>query len=332
VLELRAHRPLLRVPRLRALCQRSGGALPHLRSNHQRPCKDFPVNINFDCDQTADRLVSLGYQPTETYREFSGDGSTRRDWAVQTMRPMRLPNGEAPDFTPPQNCAVLTFGYTSELWPERFSKVASKFADALVSLLATPDGPLVRRTARNVGILYRLEGVVAPRLDDLSVNHSSELYPHGLMARDLNAVLVLCAGSPEVPVADTSEWLGGRSPLTVARTSLPEIDPHAASVALAALVDKFVAAGDMEVNGRYVEPARTTTQHSELSIDVDPVDWDPMDPKRKSPGLAERVRELRSKLMGGTPSRRIDNDELRGRLDAQREAARGPGIYAPWLD
>jgi hypothetical protein len=330
---MRSNRQVLRLSHLRALLKspRRSISTPHV--DHSAPHKDFPVNINFDSDPTADRLVSLGYQPTETYREFASDGSTRRAWAVETMRPMRLPNGDAPDFTPPQNCAVLTYTYTSDHWPERFSKVASKFADALIKLMASSNGPLVRRTQRSLQLVYRLEEIVCPRLDDVTLSYSSELYPHGLMARDQNAVLVLCAGCPEVPVDGTSEWLAGRSPLTVARTSLPELDPHAASTALAALVDKFVAAGDMEVNGRYREPARITgPPHSELSIDVDPADWDPMDPKRKSPGLAERVRELRCKLMGGTPSRRIDNDELRAKLEQQREATRGLGFYAPWLD
>jgi hypothetical protein len=286
--------------------------------------------MNIIDDRNAEQLNAMGYQTTCVAESFSSGGRITRDYDVQSTRPMRMPNG-GEDFTPPANLAVISYRYTSDHWPEKFSKAATRFADALVRLLAKPDGPLVRRTARSVEFLYRLEGVVCPRLDDVTLSYSSELYAHGLTARDCNATLVLCVGCPDIPVSDESEWLAGRSPLTVARTSLPELDANAASIAVAGLVDRFAAAGDMEVNGRYLEPARTTTQHGELSLDVDPASWDPADPRRKSPGLAERVRQLREKIMG-VPSRRIDDDQLRAKLEQQREATRGPGFYAPWLD
>jgi hypothetical protein len=203
----------------------------------------------------------------------------------------------------------------------------------LVKSFTAADGPLVRRTARSVEIIYRLEATIAPRLDDLSISYSSELYAHGLIASDCNSTLVLRAGTPDIPVSIDSEWLGARSPLTVARATLPEFDADAASIALADLVERFAAAGDLKVCGRYLDPptASTDPQYGEIAIGTDPGSWDPADPRRKTPGFAARVRKLREDLMGGTPSRRIDDDALQEKLELRR-AACSPGTYAPWLD
>jgi hypothetical protein len=291
------------------------------------------VTIKFDSDPVADQLVSQGYEPFETSLEFSSDHSTRREWAVQTMRPLRVPNGMATDFTPPQNCVVLTFEYASEHWPERYSKIAGRFADALVKLLTASAGPLVRRTQRSLQFVYRLEDVVVQRLEDPSLSYASELYPAGLIARDLNATLVLCVGCPQLPVGNEAEWLAGRSPLNTPRAALPEFDATAASIALVGLVERFAA--DLTPCGRYLEPARVSAaserDNLENHIGTDPSEWDPTDPRRKSPGLIDRVRALREKFMG-KPSQRIDNDELHEALERRRVAARGPGMEMPWLD
>jgi hypothetical protein len=281
-------------------------------------------------DRNLTQLSGMGYQAAIAAESFDEGGRITRDYDVQSMRPLRTPNGMADEFTPPQNLVVLTFEYTSEHWPEKFSKVAGKFADALVKLLTTSSGPLVRRTERSLQFVYRLEDVVCPRLDDPSVNHSRELYPHGLAARDANAVLVLCVGCPRIPVGTETEWLAGRSPLNTPRASLPEFDAEATSIALVGLVERFAA--DLEPCGLYKEPARVSDgpQSGDHAIGTDPRDWDPTDPRRKSPGLADRVRALREKIMG-VPSHRIDNDALQEKLEQQR-AARIPGASMPWLD
>lgn len=207
-------------------------------------------------DRNRDQLDAMGYQTTLAEESFDDCGRIVRDYDVCSLRPLRVPNGSAPDFTAAANLAVVTFTYASENWPDKFSKVAGRFTEALVKLLATANGPLVRRTVRSVEFIYRLENVTSPRLDDVSVSYSSELYSHGLMARDARATLVLCAGSPDIHVGDNAEWLAGRSPLTVARTVLPEFDASAVSIDVAALVDRFAAAGDLRICTPYLEPAR----------------------------------------------------------------------------
>jgi hypothetical protein len=282
--------------------------------------------------RNLDQLTAMGYQAAIAAESFDEGGRITRDYDLQSMRPLRMPVGMADEFTPPQNCLVLTFEYTSEHWPERFSKAAARFADALVKLLTMSAGPLVRRTQRSLQFVYRLEDVVVPRLENPSVSYASELYPRGLMARDANAVLVLCVGCPRIPVDNEGEWLNGRSPLTTPRSALPEFDADSMSIAVVGLVERFAA--DLEPCDRYKEPARVSTasecDNLESHISTDPGQWDPMDPRRKSPGLIARVRALREKVMG-VPSHRIDNDELQEKLERQR-AARVPGSFMPWLD
>jgi len=281
-----------------------------------------------DHDPIATRLIEHGYDPVATSSEFSSDGSIRREWAAQAFGPIRIPNG-SDDYTPPQFLAVVSLQPESP-HEEKFSKVAGKLADALVKLLATPGGPLVRRTPKSLQFVYRLEGIVPPRLDDASTLYVQQLFQYGLAARDSRETLVLIAGTPEIPVGDDATWLGDRSPLTVARTALAELDEIAASIAIAELVDRFVAAGDIRICGRYLEPARPLNDEPAYlgpSLDVDPRDWDPADPRRKSSGLIAKVRELRSLLMGGAKSESIDNDQLRAKLQEQRTTGQQHRFY-----
>jgi len=288
-----------------------------------------------DLDAVASQLHAMGYQPTCVETSFDAAGRITRNYEVQSMRPMRIPNGSS-GWTPPLNLAVLSFAYPSEHWPERFSRIAGKFADALMKAFTLPGGPLIRRTARSVEIIWRLESSIAPRLYDMSASFSCELYPHGVMTRDRDATLVLCSGCPEIPAGGDAIWDNDRSPLNTPRNDLPEWNGDAVSAALVALVDRWTATGDLKVCDRYLEPSRTSAsgpQGSEPSLSVDPASWDPADPRRKAPGLAARVRKLREDLMGGsTPSRRIDNDQLFEKIQEQRAATRGIGRECPWLD
>jgi hypothetical protein len=277
-------------------------------------------------DRNLDQLNAMGYQSIIASESFDDGGHITREYDLQAMRPLRTPNGMADEFTPPQNLVVLTFEYTSEHWPERFSRVAGKFADALVKLLTTSAGPLVRRTQRSLQFVYRLEDVVVPRLDDPSVSYASELYPGGLMAKDANAVLVLCVGCPRIPVDNETEWLHSRSPLTVARASLLEFDAEATSIALVGLVERFAA--DLEPCGRYLEPARVSDGPAARENLTHPKDRDPFDPIRFIPGAIQKLFARRREL--GVDG--LSDDELHAKLAAQREAARGPGQYMPWLE
>ncbi len=70
-------------------------------------------------DRNAAQLTDMGYQTMLAGSSFDSGGSVTRDYDVQSMRPMRLPNG-GEDFTPPANLAVLTIAYASDSWPETF--------------------------------------------------------------------------------------------------------------------------------------------------------------------------------------------------------------------
>ena len=222
---------------------------------------------------TASKLAANGYEPVPS-TVHHGHGSTGHTWAVLGFHPLlKLKDGKRVriDYAPELNVASITLEYASwRGWPESFSPVAARLADALADAL-TPTvepkrgllrrreepkpRPLIRRTPTSLQLVYRIDGVAA-ELRDLTLHHRPLLYPHGLAASDASAVLTLSAGLPSVPVDDGAAWADARSPLTVARNTLPTWNGEAASAAVAGLVDQWVAAGDLRICDRYAEPPK----------------------------------------------------------------------------
>jgi hypothetical protein len=288
------------------------------------------MNIH-DPDPIATRLEANGYQPFLISSEVSSDsGSIRREFAVQGFRPILDTDGAMRDWVQAANLSTVTLTY-SDATMDKFSKIAGRFADAIIEILA-PTGALVRRTPTELQITFRDDSRLWARLD--ATEHPyGQLFEHGLRARDAKSryepSLQLVASNPDLPIsADDPSW-GNRSPLNTPRAELPEWDGPAVSAALERLVDDWARRGDLKVCERYLEPARPSNDEPAYlgpSIDVDPSDWDPASPARKTPGLADRVRALREKLMG-SPSKLIDNDQLRARLEEQRPAPRASGTH-----
>ncbi len=275
-------------------------------------------------DLYADQLNANGYQITLSSVDIS-TSSVERIHDVQAMRPHRDPVPGAVDFTDPANLAVVTFTYASWAYPDEFSDDAARFADALVRQFPTRTGALIRRTARAVTLVWSLgEGLHEPALYDTSVTSVRPLWPHGLTAQDCSSVLTLSAGCPDISMGESHEWIAGRSPLTVARDALPVWDTDAVSTALMALVE----VSDLEPCGRYLEPAPVSAGPATRENLTHPKDRDPFDPIRFIPGAIAKLFARRREL--GVEG--LDDDQLHAKLTAQREAARGPGAYMPWLD
>lgn len=229
-------------------------------------------------DSIAEQIANMGYEPVQTSTEQGSDGNTGNTWSVLGFHPLLNKDGTRRDYAPALNVASITLEYASwRGWPETFSPVAARFADALVALLAPvadpkPRGilrrreepkarPLVRRTATSLQLVYRIDGVAA-ELRDPTLHWRPVLYPHGLAASDQSATLTLTAGLPNIPVGDDATWVDLRSPLTVHRDALPPWDGESASAAVAGLVEQWVAAGELSVCGRYQEPAKPEGYYS----------------------------------------------------------------------
>jgi hypothetical protein len=221
-------------------------------------------------DDIAQRLHELGYEPIQASIAHDSNGSSDHTYAVRGFHILCNPDGSRRDYAPSLDLATLTFEYASARHLDTFSPLAQKFADELVSLLASAPElkrgllrkrekpkplPLVRRTGTSVQLIYQTHDVDAA-LRDPSLHWKPRLYAHGLQTSDERSVLALHAGMPSIPVGDSATWTDNRSPMTVARDALPLWDGEAASAAVAGLVDQFVTAGELSICGRYVEPPK----------------------------------------------------------------------------
>jgi len=215
-------------------------------------------------DPIASKLLENGFHPSQTSAEFGTLGTTRRTWAVQGFRPILDANGNMRDWVRARNVAIviLDHGAGPGSAGKAFSPVALEFADAIEKLLAsTRTLPLVRRTPGSLQLVYREEQRVWSSLAT-PMPGSRVLFRDGLRARDAGPydMLRLLADNPDLPVAaDDASWVGGRSPLSVPRSSLPEWDGAAVSAALERLVGRWAARGDIEVCKPYQPPAQDTS-------------------------------------------------------------------------
>jgi len=141
------------------------------------------------------------------------------------------------------------------------SPLAEKFAQALIATLAPADKflrkyvrPLVRITPQTVHVIYRSDDASRMGLFD-STDH--RLFEHGLHAPDMGTydALELAVARISVPT-DGGSWLNDRSPLNTPRAELPLWDADAITPKVCALVDRFVAAGELRVRGAYVPPRK----------------------------------------------------------------------------
>lgn len=223
--------------------------------------------MNTDTD-IAQQLYDNGYEPTETSSTRQSDGSTSSTWVCVGFHVLCNADGNRRDYVEPRNLPTLELRAAGRR--DAFSPVAARFAGALVALLAPTmepkrgflrkreepkPRPFIRRTPRSVQLVYRTEGVSA-RLNDLSLHWHPALYPHGMTTSDERSVLSLAVSLPNVPIDDGATWADDRSPLTVHRDALPEWNDDSTSAAVAGLVQEWAAAGELNVCGRYVEPAK----------------------------------------------------------------------------
>jgi hypothetical protein len=205
-------------------------------------------------DPIAEQLHDNGYEPVQTSSTHNSDGVRTRTWAAVGFHPLLNPDGSRRDYARALNLVGVVLEPMCTRGGDPFSRHARKFADALVEALAS-SGALVRRTAASLLVIYRTDGVEAALVDP-TVQRRPLLYPHGVAAKDSSAPLRLAASFRDVPVADGADWVGGRSPLTVARDALPTWSRDVVSRAVAELADAWVAQGRLRVCGGYQEPAR----------------------------------------------------------------------------
>jgi hypothetical protein len=230
------------------------------------------TDTNIDIAAT---LAANGYEAAESSSTRQSDGTTARTFEARGFHVLCNADGSRRDYAPQLNLASITLEYAGwRGWPEAFSPVAARFADALTGLLAptvlpppppklfrkqsAPKPalhPLIRRTPTSLQLVYRTEGVAA-ELRDLTLHHRPVLFPNGLATSDQGAVLTLSAGLPSIPVGDDATWAEGRSPLSVTRMSLPLWDGEQISAAVHELVQRHVDAGDLRICGRFAEPPK----------------------------------------------------------------------------
>ncbi len=150
---------------------------------------------------------------------------------------------------PTVSLAVLEFSV------EEPSPLATKFAAELVKVLAPPDRvfkkhirPLVRTTPTTVHVIYRSDTTPA----SLYEGHM-QMFEHGLGFPDSDSYAIArLHGGGNVPLIGS--WLNNMTPLSVKREALPTWNGEAAAKSLRALVDRFVAAGEIRERGLYEPP------------------------------------------------------------------------------
>lgn len=218
-------------------------------------------------DPVAAKLDELGYEATQTSSTHSSDGARANTWAVRGWHVLCNADGSRRDFVPHRNLAVLSLRYMSERAFDAFSPVAQRFADGLLEVFAptrepkrlfrkheAAPRPLIRRTPKSLQLVFR--GEYSAHLRDLTRHYRPELYPHGLCTSDQPSPLILVVGFHNIPIGDDATWPGERSPLTVHRDTLPLWDSERASILVAEHVERWVAAGEIEVSGAYREPPK----------------------------------------------------------------------------
>ncbi len=196
-------------------------------------------------DPIAAQLDSNGYDLLQVGAIHS-PGARTRAWAVAGWSPT-LNNDGSPRCMTFRNLVTLELRYESARHLDKFSKVAQRLADALVKSL-TPTGALIRRTPTVLQVVYRVESLDFPGL----------LPPlkHGIVTRDERSVLALQLTNGDLPVNDGAEWVGGRSPLAVARAELPEWNAEETSRTVHELVNRLVATGGLHVCSGYQSEVR----------------------------------------------------------------------------
>ncbi len=143
-----------------------------------------------------------------------------------------------------------------EFTVEEPSPLATKFAAELVKVLAPTDRllkkylrPLVRTTPTSVHAIYRSDTTPASLYDE----YGRPMLEHGLGFPDSDPYAIArLHGGGNVPL--DGSWLNDATPLTVKREALPAWNGETAAKSLRALVDRFVAAGEMRERGLYEPP------------------------------------------------------------------------------
>ncbi len=187
------------------------------------------------------------------------------------------------------------------------SPLATKFMAELGKLLAPADRllrkaaarPLIRTTSTVLHAVYRADHAVSIGLYlDTPAYVGRPLFEHGLAFADAREFSGAALRADCGPVAlDGGAWLADRSPLNTPRDTLPVWNGEGISQALRALVDRWIAAGDLRESEAYRGPQpKPAFEYGQLDCSVDPESWDIADARRNIPGVAEEVRRRRAAL------------------------------------